>query len=135
MAKDINDPAAVSAYIQGLEPGQAAVAEAVRQVFLQAHPAVGEQIKWNAPSFFYQGDMPAFDAKTYQRDLAVMHLRKGPVMLVFPNGASLEDPAGILEGKYTDGRRMLTLKSVEDVEKCRAALGEMVRLWVDTING
>ncbi|MCC6412487.1 MAG: DUF1801 domain-containing protein [Saprospiraceae bacterium] len=133
MAKDIHDPAAVTAYLQNLEPAQGIVAETVRQVFLQAHPTIGEQIKWNAPSFFYTGEMPAFDAKTYQRDLAVMHLRKGPVMLVFPNGASLEDPTGILEGKYTDGRRMLTLKSVEDVEKCKAALEAMVRKWAEGI--
>ncbi len=97
MAKDIHNPAAVSAYIQTLEPGLAAIAQAVREVFLNAHPSIGEQIKWNAPSFFYTGEMPAFDAKTYQRDLAVMHLRRGPVMLVFPNGASLEDPEGMLE--------------------------------------
>jgi len=89
MAKDIHDPAAVTAYLQNLEPAQGAVAEAIRQVFLKAHPSIGEQIKWNAPSFFYTGVMPAFDAKTYQRDLAVMHLRKGPVMLVFPMEPSL----------------------------------------------
>lgn len=84
--------------------------------------------------FFYTGEMPAFDAKTYQRDLAVMHLRKGPVLLVFPNGASLDDPTGILEGKYTDGRRMLTLRSEEEVDKCKAALGAMVRKWAEGIN-
>jgi hypothetical protein len=133
MAKDIHDPAAVTTYIQNLEPTQGTVAEAVRQVFLQAHTSIGEQIKWNAPSFFYTGDMPAFDAKTYQRDLAVMHLRKGPVMLVFPNGASLEDPTGILEGKYTDGRRLLTLRSVGEVEKYQEALQEMVRKWVGSM--
>jgi hypothetical protein len=135
MAKDIHDPEAVSAFIQNLPAEQAQIAEAVRQVFLNAHPSIGEQIKWNAPSFFYTGEMPAFDAKTYQRDLAVMHLRRGPVMLVFPNGASLEDPEGMLEGNYADGRRMLTFQRVDAVEKGTEALTKMARRWVASITG
>src|SRR5688572_4441849 len=106
MAKDINDPKAVTTYIQKLEPGLAALIEAIRQLILSTDKEVGEQIKWNSPSFFYQGEMKAFDAKEYKRDIVVVNIRKGHALLVFPTGATVNDPSGILEGNYTDGRRM-----------------------------
>ncbi len=52
MAKDINDPQSVTACIQQLEPGFAELIETIRQLILSTDAAIGEQTKWNVPSFF-----------------------------------------------------------------------------------
>ncbi|MBK7232079.1 MAG: hypothetical protein IPH93_07400 [Saprospiraceae bacterium] len=52
MAKDINDPQSVTAFIQNLEPDFAKLIEAIRQFILNTDPEVGEQIKWNSQASF-----------------------------------------------------------------------------------
>lgn len=76
MPKDTHDPGAVSAYIEALEHPLKNVVKDLREIILNAHESIGEHIKWNSPAFFYTGEMEAFDAKEYRRDLAVLHLRK-----------------------------------------------------------
>ena len=51
-SKDIHAPAAVTAYIQNLDPAFAKAIETLRQLILGAGKEIGEQIKWNSPSFF-----------------------------------------------------------------------------------
>jgi len=65
--------------------------------------------------FFYSGEMKPFDPKKYKRDLAVLNIDK-EIMLVSPTGASINDTTGVLEGTYTDGRRLVYFKDLEDVK-------------------
>lgn len=94
MAKDINDPKSVTEFIQKLEPEFAKIIEAIRQLILNTDKAIGEQIKWNSPSFFYQGEMKPFNPKEYKRDIVVLNIRKGIALLVFPTGARIKDTSG-----------------------------------------
>ena len=132
-SKDIHDPKGVTEYIQKLEPGFAKLIEKVRQLILTADKEVGEQIKWNAPSFFYTGAMKPFDPKEYKRDIVVMNLRKGVVLLVFPTGAVIKDNTGLLEGAYADGRRMVTFKSEDEIKTKAEDLQQVIRLWLQTV--
>lgn len=129
-AKDINDPESVTAHIQKLDTAFIPVVQAVRQLILTADPEIGEQIKWNSPSFFYTGAMAPFDPKTYKRDIVVMNLRKNEVLLVFPTGAAVTDITGLLEGKYTDGRRIAKFATLQDVEEKGKDLQTVVQLWL-----
>jgi hypothetical protein len=133
MAKDINDPKAVTTYIQKLEPGLAELIEAIRQLILSTAKEVGEQIKWNSPSFFYLGEMKAFDAKEYKRDIVVVNIRKGHALLVFPTGATVNDSSGILEGNYTDGRRMVTFKTMDEVKAKGKDLQNVIKQWLSQV--
>lgn len=133
MAKDINDPQSVTAFIQNLEPDFAKLIEAIRQLILSTDPEVGEQIKWNSPSFFYQGEMKAFNAKEYKRDIVVVNIRKGIALLVFPTGAIIEDQTGFLEGEYTDGRRLASFKNMKDIEDKGPALQQVIRQWLTKV--
>lgn len=127
--KDKHDPGGVTAYIEKLAPGQAALVEKVRRVILDAGPCIGEQLKWNAPAFFYTGEMQDFDPKTYKRDIVVMNLRqKGHLLLIFPTGSVLQH--ALLEGDYTDGRRMLKIKDEADLAGKKEALQEILRAWI-----
>ncbi|MBO9562887.1 MAG: DUF1801 domain-containing protein [Niastella sp.] len=121
----------VGEYIAQLEGPLARTIEAVRQVFLKTDKTVGEQIKWNAPAFYYTGDMKPFDPKEYKRDIAVVNIyKKEYVLLIFPTGARIKDGSGILEGTYTDGRRMVKIAGVDDLKSKEKALQQVIRDWL-----
>jgi uncharacterized protein YdhG (YjbR/CyaY superfamily) len=130
MAKDIHDPKSVTEFIQKLEPDFAQFIEAIRQLILSSSPEVGEQIKWNSPSFFYQGEMKPFDPKEYKRDIVVVNVRKAQALLVFPTGAKIDDTTGLLEGNYADGRRLVTFKTLENVNARGSDLQQVIRQWI-----
>lgn len=130
-SKDIHDPNGVITYIEKLAPATAHLANAIREVILNTDPVIGEQIKWNAPSFFYNAPMPAFDAKAYKRDLIVFNFnKKDYILLVFPTGATINDDTGILEGNYTDGRRMVKINDTADLDNKAAVLQKVIRQWL-----
>ncbi len=131
MSQDVHDSKAVDAFVAKLEPDLAKLTNAIRALVLKIDPIIGEQIKWNSPSFFYTGKMKPFDAKTYKRDLAVMHLRKGYVLLVFPNGADILNVNGLLEGNYTDGRRMVTINDFEELNNKSRDLESVIQAWLE----
>lgn len=93
--------------------------QAVRSIILKANKKVQERVKWNAPSFFYEKDIAAFNLHT--RDFAQL-------VLLFPNGL-IEDPTGLLEGDYKD-RRVARFVSLADVRKKSAALKRIINQWV-----
>lgn len=126
-SKDIHNPEAVTGYIKTLAEPQAGLVEAIRQVILSADPVIGEQIKWNAPAFFYNADMKAFDAKEYKRDIVVFNLRqKDHVLLIFPTGNTINNDTALLEGDYADGRRMVKIYNAADLETKKAALQQAI---------
>lgn len=103
---------------------------AVRKSILRVDKEIEEQVKWNSPSMFYTGAIPEFDPKEYKRDLVVFHLRKGIVLLVFPTGVIIKNEDKFLEGNYTDGRRMLTIKNLEDFKLKERRLQEAIKDWI-----
>lgn len=117
----------VNEWMKTLEHPLKDVAEATRTIILQSNTEIGEQVKWNSPAFFYTGLMADFNAKEYKRDLIVFHLRKkDQVLLIFPNGAMIPDTTGLLEGNYNDGRRMVILKSMQDLEHKKEVLQQAI---------
>lgn len=118
-------------YFARLDHPLADVVQALRNVILSADPEVGEQIKWNSPAYYYTGEMKPFDPKEYKRDIVVFHLRKpDSVLLIFPTGAQIDDPTGLLEGKFTDGRKTASFKSVEEVDTKAGHLRTVIRQWL-----
>lgn len=134
MAKDIHNPKSVTEFIQKLEPELSQLIEAIRQLILNSDNVIGEQIKWNSPSFFYQGEMKAFDPKEYKRDIVVLNVRKGTALLVFPTGERIKNTTGILEGNYEDGRRMISFKNMEDVKTKGKDLQKVIQEWLTQVD-
>lgn len=123
-----SEPDKVTAYIQSCEHPQKDVLIALREVILAADPEVGEEVKWNAPAFFFTGEMPPFDPKEYRRHLVVSNLHpKDCIRLVLMGAGKVDDPSGLLTGDYKDGRRLAAFRSVEDVAEKRDALQHIVR--------
>lgn len=123
----------VNLYIENLEKEQAEITQTLREIILQTDAEIAEHIKWNSLSFYYSGEMKAFDAKEYKRDLIVINLQRGKKMLVLPTGAKIKDSTGLLEGKYTDGRRLINFNNLQDVKSKASKLQTIIKEWLKLI--
>ncbi|MEN0056902.1 MAG: DUF1801 domain-containing protein [Mucilaginibacter sp.] len=122
----------VTAYIQKLEEPTAAIVEALRKIILSTDPEIGEEIKWNAPSFYYTGEMKPFNPKEHKRYIIVMNLHNR-ILMVLPSGAKVNDTSGLLEGDYTDGRRLIKITGMNDVKNKEAALRKVISDWLKLV--
>jgi hypothetical protein len=130
-----SEPEKVDAYIRGLTHPLAKVVEALRKIILSTDREIGEEIKWNAPAFFYSGEMKPFNSKEYKRHLVVLNLhRKDCIRLVFPSGARVNDKSGLLEGDYADGRRLALFHNLEEVMRKQAPLQSVIRKWLEALD-
>lgn len=132
-ANSKNDEALVAEYYKKLNHPLTDVVAALREIVLSAHPEIGEQIKWNSPSFYFTGTMKPFDPKEYKREIIVFNLHKGRIMLVFPSGAKVNDKSGLLEGDFKDGRRTCVFADLDDVKTKEKALRQVIRTWLTMI--
>lgn len=129
----LSDSDQVTQYVQKLEKQVAEGVDLLRQIFLSADDGIAEHIKWNSPSFYYTGEMKPFDPNEYKRDIAVTNLHRGRLMLVFPTGARINDPAGLLEGNYKDGRKVINFSGVEDIKSKEARLQTVIKEWLSGV--
>jgi hypothetical protein len=126
-----SEPDKVDAYIRKLRHPLVEVVKALRQIILNTDSEVGEEIKWNAPTFFYTGEMKPFSPKEYKRYIVVFNLyRKDCIRLVFPSGAKINDASGLLEGDYADGRRLALFYNMGDVASKEKALQRAIKRWL-----
>ena len=111
------------------------VVEELRKIVLATDREIGEEIKWNSPSFYYTGEMKPFDPKEYKRDIVVFNLHKKEfVLLVFPTGARVKDPTGLLEGKFTDGRKTAKFATLNEVNNRKKDLQAVIKLWLKQVD-
>ena len=112
-----SEPDKVDACINRLKHPLKDVVVSLRKIILEADPAIGEEIKWNAPTYFYTGEMEQSDPKLYKRYLIVFNLfKKDCIRLVFWGGGKVNDKSGFLQGDYADGRRLALFHSLDDVK-------------------
>ena len=130
----LSDEEQVSLHIKQLDPALGKIIETIRQIILSTDKEIGERIKWNNPSFYYTGEMKPFDPKEYKREIVVFNLFKGRIMLVFPGGAKINDPSGLLEGDYKDGRRITVFKDMDDVKAKQQALQKVIKEWLKLVD-
>ena len=136
MAKTIklSDKELVTQHIKKLDPAVGKIIEAIRKIILSTDKEISEHIKWNNPSFYYNGEMKPFDPKEYKRDLIVMNLHKGRIMLVFPSGAKVKDTTGFLTGDYKDGRRIVIFADMKDVKAKEKTLQKAIKDWLKLVD-
>jgi hypothetical protein len=131
-----SDPEAVDAFLRRQKHPLIGLAKALRRAILIAAPGIGEEIKWNAPAFFFSGPMKPFDPKEYRRHLVVFNLyRKDCIRLVFWHGDRANDKSGLLLGEYPDGRRLATFSSLKDLESKKKALVAALKAQLKHLRG
>jgi hypothetical protein len=106
----------------------------LRLQILDTNPNISEHIKWNSPAYYYSGKMKPFDPKEYKRDLVVINLHsKDYIILVFPSGAMIDDPSGLLEGDYPDGRKIAKIYTLAEVNERKTDLQNAILSWLSQI--
>ena len=120
--KTFDDSAYVNEYMSTFEHPFKTEVEAIRSIILNADSRITEGIKWNAPNFYYKSDMAVFTP----------HI-KDHVLMVFPNGITINDDSGLLEGDYID-RRMAHFYNMDDIQSKKAALEKVVRRWIEIMD-
>lgn len=132
-----SEPAKVDAYMKALDHPLKNVLEELRKIIVGVDKEIGEEIKWNAPTFFYAGLMKHTDPKEYKRYLVVSTIYpKDMIRLVFPSGNTIEDVAkgtDFLTGAYADGRRIATFLSMDDVKANKALLQKLIKVWLQRL--
>jgi len=130
-----SEPEKVDAYMAALKHPLKNVLAELRRIILSTDPEIGEEVKWNAPTFFYAGNMAPFNPKEYKRYLIVSNLyQKDCIRLVFPSGARIRDKSGFLVGDYADGRRLALFPSIDEVLSKQTVLQRAIRKWLDTLD-
>ncbi|MBK8686741.1 MAG: DUF1801 domain-containing protein [Bacteroidetes bacterium] len=132
--KRIDPKIEVSQFIDNLEPNFQEMLTYLRKLMLSIDPNIAEQIKWNSPSFYYTGPLKAFDPKTYQRDILVTNLRKKTLLCILPTGQKIKKNVQLLEGEYTDGRRMITFENLADLQKKETLIRDLMIEWLELLD-
>lgn len=103
----------------------------LHDIIMETDPEIGEHIKWNSPAFYYTGEMAPFDPKEYKRDIVVYNIhKKDEILLIFPTGAKVVDTTGILGGKFSDTRKSVQIKSMEDLLTKENDLKKVIKQWL-----
>jgi len=131
MSTKASEPDKVDAYMKKLKHPLKNVVAELRKTILSADSEIGEEIKWNAPTFFYSGEMRPFDPKEYKRYIVVFNLyQKDCIRLVFPSGAKVKDASGLLQGDYADGRRLAFFSGMADMKSKGKVLQRVIKKWL-----
>jgi len=91
----------------------------VREIVLAADPRIDECIKWQAPTFTFEGNLASFFPKSKQH-----------ASLLFHQGAKIPGRHPRLEGTG-DISRVLKIASVAEADRARKDLEKIVRAWCD----
>jgi hypothetical protein len=134
-ATKVSDSASVDAYMARSKHPLTEVAADLRKTILAADAKIGEEIKWNAPAFFYTGDMEASDPKEYRSYLVIFNFfKKDCIRLVFWRGDRVKDKSGFLEGDYPDGRRLALISSKKDLASKKKVLVKALKTQLKHIH-
>ena len=131
----LSEPGKVDEYMKKCKHPLVKVIGVLRKIILVTDKEVGEEIKWNAPTFFYSGQMRPADPKEYKRYIVVFNLyRQDCIRLVFPSGAKINDKSGLLEGNYADGRRLAMFQDLKEVKAREKDLLKLIKTWLTLLD-
>ncbi len=90
----------------------------VRTIILETDPRVDETIKWQTPTFTYEGNIASFNSRS-----------KGHVSLLFHTGAAIPGTHPLLGGGG-DTARYISFASIDEVRAARKGLQDVIRAWI-----
>jgi len=128
MVQKLSDAELVTAHIEKLDKQNPEIITYLRTVIMSSGYEIGEQIKWNSPSFYFTGEMKPFDPKEYKRDIVVINLHRDKILLVFPTGAKIENPD--LGRNTPDGRKIVEIANLEDAKAKSNQLQAAIKDWI-----
>jgi hypothetical protein len=128
-----SDTELVTALVEKLDAENKPTVEFLRQLILNADKEIAEQVKWNSPSFYFTGEMKAFNPKEYKRDILVINIHRGSILLVFPTGATITDIDNLKAINYPDGRKIIKIADLEDAKFKQKSLQATIVEWLGKV--
>jgi hypothetical protein len=120
----------VDSFLERLEHPRKPAILALRQVVRAADARIGEELKWNAPSFFTAEHFATFNLRA--RDGVQLVLHRGAKPRETPGRLPVDDPSGLLEWKAND-RAIATFRDEDEVAARSAALTAIIRAWIEHV--
>jgi hypothetical protein len=108
----------VDEFLSRVTHPQQGTIEKIRDTILGVDDRIAEAIALQGPTFFFGGTIATILMRT-----------NSYAQLLFPHGALLRDPTGLLEGSRRDVR-CIRFQSIRDVEKNRSRLEGLIREWI-----
>lgn len=131
----ISEPEKVDKFMEELNHPLKDIVKYVREMILSIDKKIGEGIYWNAPTFFFTGNMNPFEPKEYKRYIVgFVFNRQDCIRMVFLQGATALDKTKILEGVFKDNRKLIVFTSLDDVKNKEKALKDIIKQLVKQMN-
>ena len=108
---------AVDDWFKTYENPMKAVVMRVREIVLAADARMDECIKWQAPTFMYEGNLASFYPKSKQH-----------ASLMFHQGAKIPGKHPRLEGEG-DTSRVMKIASVTEADAAKKEIEAIVKAW------
>lgn len=122
--KTVND------FLNDLDADKRKIVDILRKLILETEPRLEEHIKWNAPSYVFDGE----DRITFN-----LMNKRGVVRLVFHMGAArkenrngspvMKDSSGLIEWN-SDIRGMVSFDGLEEVNSSKSSLKDIITNWL-----
>lgn len=109
----------VEAWLARYESPMKDVVLRIRDIVLRADPRVDECIKWQAPTFTFEGNMASFFPKSKQH-----------ASLMFHEGAKIPGRHPRLQGTAETGR-VLKIASVAEADAAEGEIARIVQAWCE----
>lgn len=100
----------------------------LRETILAADTAIGEGIKWNAPSFHTSEYFATFNLRSVDRVQLIMHFG-AKVNEISRSGVVIDDPAQLLAWRGKD-RAIVTFLDMAHLSASREAFTGVLRQWI-----
>ena len=121
-------PSDVDRFLAELDHPLKAGVERLRTAILASNGAITEHVKWNAPSFRFDGvDRVTFRLRPGDRLQLVLH--RGAKVRDDAADFRFDDDSGLLDRVATD-RAVITFRDLDDVAARQAAVVDVVNRWV-----
>jgi uncharacterized protein YdhG (YjbR/CyaY superfamily) len=113
----------VDAWFTRYENPMKPVVERIREIVLAADERIEECIKWQAPTFVYEGNLASFFPKSKQH-----------ASLMFHTGAQIPGKHRLLAGGG-DTSRVMKIASVAEANRSKRDIERIVKAWCDFRDG
>ncbi|MEJ1239543.1 DUF1801 domain-containing protein [Chryseolinea sp. T2] len=127
-----SSPTDVKGFLDELNHPLRKVIDDLRGIITSASPDLEENIKWNGPNFFHEGE-DRITMKIHPPTQIQLIFHRGAAVLEQPPAPLIEDNSGMLNWRGND-RAIASFRSEAEVIKRKAALTRVVKAWVDALD-
>src|SRR5689334_16444039 len=118
----------VDEFVSSLDESKRKQVQTLRKLIMKEHPELREHIKWNSPSYVYNGeDRITFNVRDTLPLMIILHM--GSKRMEDKSGTPvLYDTSGLIEWK-SDIRGIITFRNLDDIEHKRKSFIHILDQW------